>query len=307
MRIGSELPLRELEYFRSPRLQSGYDITVRGRMGSSGLRRRRLVTQTTSPLGVRYQEHLGRWGADVGVDIGSPIEVTVGPLLVRSPHVAYANVVEPLLRFLLVSKGYVLLHAACLDLGGRGVLLSARTDTGKTGTVLRLLRNSDARFLADDMTVLTPDGTALCYPKPLTISDHTLRAVNIDELTRRERRRLRVQSRLHSKQGRAVGAWLGDRNLPIMALNAVTQWLVPPPKYAVDRLVDCQITTRVPVEELFVIEHGPTAVADIPPAELIDRLVANTDDAYGFPPFGYLAPALVIVVSAGEGTLEVVA
>ena len=53
----------------------------------------------------------------------------------------------------------MLLHSACLELDGRGILLSARTDTGKTGTVLRLLRDT-ARFLSDDMTIVDADGNA---------------------------------------------------------------------------------------------------------------------------------------------------
>lgn len=295
VRIGSDVPLREMEYFRAPRLQSGYDLEVRrGHVGPGGLRRRAVVTQTTSPLGVRYEEHLGRFGADLEVHMGNPIEVTIGPLLVKSPHVLYTNVVEPLLRFHLASRGFALLHAACVDVFGRGVLISARTDTGKTGTVLRLLRGTGALFLSDDMTVVAPDGTALCYPKPLTISRHTLHAVDADHLTRSQWWRLGLQSRLHSKQGRAVGTRLGEMNVPIMALNAVTQRLVPPPKYAVDRLVPCLIGGSVRVEEVFLIERGAAALADVPAGDLVDRLVENTDDAYGFPPFGYLAPALVI-------------
>ena len=40
-----------------------------------------------------------------------------------------------------------------------------------------------------------------------------------------------MQSRLHSKGGRRIGSRLAELNLPIMALNATTQALVPPPKY----------------------------------------------------------------------------
>ena len=36
-------------------------------------------------------------------------------LLVWSHHVLYTNMVEPLLRFMLVSRGYVLLHCAAVD------------------------------------------------------------------------------------------------------------------------------------------------------------------------------------------------
>ena len=85
---------------------------------------------------------------------GRRIHVVAGPMLTRSPHVLYTNVVEALLRFVLVSRGYMLLHSACLDIDGRGVMLSALTDTGKTGTVLRLLREGGGRFLSDDMTIL---------------------------------------------------------------------------------------------------------------------------------------------------------
>jgi dolichol-phosphate mannosyltransferase len=174
------------------------------------------------------------------------------------------------------------------------LLMSALTDTGKTGTVLRLLRENKSRFLSDDMTILDPDGVALSYAKPLTISQHTLRAVQAGDLSAKEWRRLRVQSRLHSKQGRGVGTRMGEMNLPIMTANALTQYLVPPPKYVVDRLVPCEHGTSVQIEELFVIERNDFRLDDIDPAGLLDELIANTDDAYGFPPFRYFAPALVI-------------
>jgi hypothetical protein len=252
------------------------------------------VTQYASPAAVSYEDHLGRHGSDFSVELGSTIQVTVGPMLVRSPHVLYTNIIEALLRFVMVSRGYMLLHSATLELEGRGVMLSALTDTGKTGTILRLLRENDSRFLSDDMTVIGPDGEAFTYPKPLTISQHTLRAINAGDLTKKEWRRLRVQSRLHSKEGRGIGAKLGEMNVPIMTFNAFTQFVVPPPKYTVDRLVPCTPGQQVRVEELFIIERSENAVSELDPATLIDELIANTDDAYGFPPFRYFAPALVI-------------
>ncbi len=207
---------------------------------------------------------------------------------------AYTNVIEALLRFVIASQGHMLLHSACVELDGHGVLLSARTDTGKTGTVLRLLREKGARFLSDDMTILSPDGTAQCYPKPLTISSHTLRAVDPGDLSRAEWARLAVQSRIHSKAGRGVGLAMGNVNLPIMTANALTQILVPPPKYGADRLVACELLESVQVSDVFVIERGAPTLEEIPTAQALEELVENTDDAYGFPPFRYLAPVLVI-------------
>jgi len=218
----------------------------------------------------------------------------VGPLLQHSPHVLYTNVVEALLRFLFVSKDRMLLHSACLRLGDRGVLVSARTDTGKTGTVLRLVRDAGALFLSDDMTIIEPDGLALCFPKPLTISSHTLRSLDVSELSRRENAWLQVQSRLHSKGGRSIGAVLGRMNLPIMSVNAITQMVIPPPKYSVDRLVLADLTRCVPVDDVFIIERGHTEVSGISPDALVDELIDNTNDAYGFPPFASFAPSIVV-------------
>ncbi|MGN6780383.1 MAG: GtrA family protein [Marmoricola sp.] len=293
--IASVVPLGELESFRTEPCAAPCDIEIRrGDFGNHRARARARVTQYAAAPAVAYEEHLGRLGCDFLVEMGDTIRVTVGPLLVASPHVLYTNVIEALLRFALVARGRVLLHSACLEIDGRGLLLSARTDTGKTGTVLRLLREGRAHFLSDDMTIVSPDGTALAFPKPLTISQHTLRAVDAGELTRAEWRWLTVQSRLHSREGRGVGAWLGEHNLPIMSLNAVTQYLVPPPKYGVHRLVACEDAVAVPLAELFVIERGAHLMEPIAPDVLIDQLIENTDDAYGFPPFRYFAPALEI-------------
>ncbi|MFF0558871.1 glycosyltransferase [Streptomyces sp. NPDC004266] len=299
--IGSQIHLPELEFFRAQWVPpDSCDITVRvGDVGRRFPRHRAVMTEIPGrggpqPTTVQYEEQLGRLGANFRVDIGDPIDVLVSPLLARSPHVVYTNVLEALLRFVLVARGRMLLHSATVELGGTGVMLSALTDTGKTSTVLRLLSEHDGRFLSDDMTVVDATGNALCFPKPLTISAHTLHAVRSDDLTPHEWRRLQRQSRLHSKEGRSFAFTLARHNLPIMGINAVTQILVPPPKYAVDRLVSCRLSSAVKVTELFVIERGTPRLSDLGHDETVDRLLANTEDAYGFPPFRYFAPAITV-------------
>ncbi|MBC3840376.1 hypothetical protein GXW82_09555 [Streptacidiphilus sp. 4-A2] len=79
------------------------------------------------------------------------------------------------------------------------------------------------------MTVIDAQGNAYCFPKPLTISAHTLRAVQADDLTPREWRRLQLQSRLHSKSGRSFAVALSRFNLPIIGINAIVQRLVRRP------------------------------------------------------------------------------
>jgi dolichol-phosphate mannosyltransferase len=294
--IGSQIMLPELEFFRAQWVPDAeVDIAVRvGDVGHRRPRRRATMIEYADPVTLRYEEHLGRLGANFRVELGSPINIHVGPLLARSPHVVYTNIVEALLRFVLVSRGKMLLHSACVELNGVGVMLSALTDTGKTATVLRLLRDHGGLFLSDDMTVVDADGAAVCFPKPLTISAHTLRAVQSEDLTPAEWRRLQFQSRLHSKGGRSLALTLSRFNVPIMGINAITQTLVPPPKYTVDRLVPCRLGSSTDVRELFIIERGAPRIAELGHAETLERMIENTDDAYGFPPFKYFAPAVTI-------------
>jgi hypothetical protein len=82
-----------------------------------------------------------------------------------------------------------------------------------------------------------------------------------------------------------------------MAINSLTQMIVPPPKYNVDRLVPCRTKASTRVENLFLIERGPEQISNVSAEEVVEELMINTADAYGFPPFQYLAPAIVL----GEG------
>ena len=290
--IESEVVLRELTAFATPALERPADISIRVGTVGNGLRRRPLVTH--GPTFVSYEEHLGRTAANFRLDFGDRIDVTVAPLLGRSPHVVYTNVVEALLRFVLVSRDHILLHSATIQLDDRGVMLTARTDTGKTGTILRLLRDHEGAFVSDDMTIVAPGGLALSYPKPLTISSHTLAAVDLRVLSAAEQLKLAVQSRVHSRNGRFIGSLLGRLNVPIMALNAVAQSIIPPPKYMVERLLPCRFAQSTTVSDLFVLERGPSALEQLDHEHAVEIMIANTDDAYGFPPFRYFAPAITV-------------
>src|SRR2546428_11542457 len=105
-----------------------------------------------------------------------PVVVTAGPLLALSPRVLYTNVIEPLLRFILASKGKMLLHAACISIGGRAIILSAKTDPGKSSSILKMLRADGGVFYSDDIVIIDEEGMASRYPEPLTIRANLLRA-----------------------------------------------------------------------------------------------------------------------------------
>ena len=236
---------------------------------------------------VRYTE--GFAGLGFGVDItqvGERIEVIASPLLQRSPHVLYTNVVEPILRWMLASKGYALVHAACFADGDHAVMLTARTDTGKTTTTLKLLDHHPYSFLSDDLTIVCPDGRVLAYPKPLTISRHTVAAVRTPLLSRRERIKLIPQSRLHSRTGRRFAFVLAKMRIPAATLNAVVQRLIPPPKYDINRLVPtARVAPEAKIGRLVIIQRDDDFERELDPDEALEILFENCEDAFGFPPY----------------------
>jgi dolichol-phosphate mannosyltransferase len=272
----SDVRLPELERFRIGELIGPPSIRVR--LGGS-------LSNGSVPA-IRYREGPGGLGFGLTIVRGDRVEAAVSPLLGWSPHVLYTNVVEPILRWTFAERGYALVHAACLAAGDSAFLVTARTDTGKTTTSLRLLDSNDYAFLSDDLTLVTPEGHVLTYPKPLTISRHTLKAVKTPLLSRRERLALVFQSRLHSRSGRRLALILARTHLPAATINALIQMLVPPPKYHVERLVpDVEVAPEARLAGIAVIQRGGDGELQIEEAEALETLMSNCEDAYGFPPY----------------------
>jgi putative flippase GtrA len=246
------------------------------------------------PNYLRYREIFGHIGFEVGIWMGEQVNVVASPLLRLSPHVLYTNVVEPILRWTFVKKGYALVHGATLAFGTEAFIITARTDTGKTTTLLKILshqrRNSDrAAFLSDDMTIVSPRGVALTYPKPLTISAHTLSAINADTLTFREKLYLPFQSRIHSRTGRKVATFINKTLLPAATINMMLQIVVPPPKYHVSKLLpEVKLSKMAGFTGMFIIDRSGEGTVSVKNDEALEILLSNCEDAYGFPPYNDL-------------------
>jgi putative flippase GtrA len=86
--VASEVRLPELERFRVGGLAEEPDIRVRlGRVSANGNGR--------VGTAIRYCEGPGGLGFGLTIEMGETIEATASPLVGRSPHVLYTNVVEP--------------------------------------------------------------------------------------------------------------------------------------------------------------------------------------------------------------------
>ncbi|MEO7664992.1 MAG: GtrA family protein [Candidatus Limnocylindrales bacterium] len=290
--IHSDVVLRELTFFRTD-VWHKPDIRITVGMVSPRPTARIRFEQRGSEL--IYREHVGPVAANFSVRMDDPIHIKVNPILALSPHVVYTNIVEAFLRFLFVSRGYVLLHSAALADARGATLMSAQTDTGKTSTVITLVRRHGYRFLSDDMTIIdAAAGEAISYPKPMTLSFHTMGVAKDGRLSMGDRAALSVQSRLHSKSGRQVGRALGERNIPIMTINSAVQALVPPPKHRIEALFECQVGGRAPIRNVVLMERGPDRLESLDIDVAVRRLIENTDDAYGFPPFATFSPRIRI-------------
>ena len=254
-----------------------------------------------SSKSIDYDEVLGAFGFSIVINQSETrTDVIASPLIGLSPHVLYTNVVEALLRWMFVRKGYALMHGATLAKDGKAVFITAQTDTGKTTTILHTLRENlgEMQFLSDDMTIVSKDGRVLNYPKPLTISLHTLRAVKAAPLTVLERMFLQVQSRLHSRGGRKAAMWLSSSSMPAATLNAIVQKIIPPPKYMVHRLIPkVTYVNEAKLSHILLIERGSDFEGMLNEDEKAKILVANAEDAYGFPPY----PSLAHLVSQWNG------
>jgi dolichol-phosphate mannosyltransferase len=292
IKVRSAKKLPELGYFAVTEPFDNPDINV---MISSN------PADFKSAKSINYDEVLGAFGFSIVINQSETrTDVIASPLIGLSPHVLYTNVVEALLRWMFVRKGYALMHGACLAKDGKAVFVTAQTDTGKTTTILHTLRENlgQMQFLSDDMTIVARDGRVLNYPKPLTISLHTLRAVKAAPLTVLERMFLQVQSRLHSRGGRKAAMWLSNSSMPAATLNAIVQKVIPPPKYMVHRLIPKVIyVNEAKLSHILLIERGSDFEGKLSEDEKAKILVANAEDAYGFPPY----PSLAHLVSQWNG------
>jgi putative flippase GtrA len=246
------------------------------------------------PPRMRYTEGPGSLGFGVDISMAGRIEIVASPLMRRSPHVLYTNVVEPILRWTVAERGYALVHGACVSDGDRAFLVTAGTDTGKTTTILKMLHEHPYSFMSDDLTLIAPDGRVLSYPKPLTISGHAVRSVRTSLLSRRERAALVLQSRLHSRSARRFAMLLAKTKMPAATINTIAQMLVPPPKYHVERLIpDAKVTPEAYLNGLVVIQRGGHGSEPLGNAEALEMLMRNCEDAFGFPPYSAIAGLLL--------------
>ena len=82
------------------------------------------------------------------------------------------RVALPVVDVLLARRGVALLHAGSAAVAGVGICVAAAGGTGKTSAAARLARLPEARFMGDDLALLTRDARLLAFPKRIWVKSH---------------------------------------------------------------------------------------------------------------------------------------
>lgn len=181
LRVASNEPLTRLTRFKVSALRDPPEITIRfggftpdlrgyRRIGRCWVEDRSLFCEDWYKI-CRFKLWMR------GIDSGhTAIFFDGDPLFSR--EVFYVLIFEPYLTKKLSRFGALLLHAASLEVGGRGYLVSGLTGTGKTTLLLKLLNLVGAKYLSDDQSIIK-GGDVLCYPMPIGFRGHLLRSSGV--------------------------------------------------------------------------------------------------------------------------------
>ena len=274
--VASQVPLDDLAHFETAAPPPRIDLQLRvDRHG----------TPSRVPGAICYDEHLGRFGFGLTIIPGDFTEIVVSPLLETSPAFLYTNVVEPVLRWLLLTRGYALPRAGGLVApgpgDGRAVLISGPADMGYG--LGRLCAGGRLAFLGDDRVLLGRDRRARSFPKPVTAR----REMRPPHGAARAAVALRLQRLLYSPPVRRLGLWLSERRLPAATVNTYLQRLIPQPKHPLDELVPGVVYAEAAAPVALLLDGGERSLE-----AAVERLLDEGDTAFGFQPYPLLVGEL---------------
>lgn len=85
------------------------------------------------------------------------------------------DIIEPFFMLHALPRGYTFLHASAVEKDGKSFIFTALPGTGKTNFLIGLLGDGYS-FLADELVILSKDGTAYPYPRPLSVYPYNIQA-----------------------------------------------------------------------------------------------------------------------------------
>ena len=284
IKIESAVHIPDLSYFRTVQQPEQIDIHL-------------MIDRHGTPIehvdSISYKEGLGRFGFSLSIMPGETTEAIVSPLLEKSPFVLYKNVVEPLLRWVLVRKGFAMVYGGTLAIGDRAVLMIAGPEIRKAATLLHTLTETGCDYMGDDVAILGKNGRILSFPRLLAIRKHAVQAVDKASLNRVERLMLGFKRLIYDEKVRTFGLWLHKIGFPIATLNSYLQRFAPPAKIMMHRLIPHVVyRDEAQLSQVVYLQEGEPDERPLTDEALLNILIANGKKGFGYPPYTYMVEQL---------------
>jgi dolichol-phosphate mannosyltransferase len=275
--IASQVRLKDLAYFQSHHPPSAMDIQIRVD---------RLGTPSRIPGAICYDEHLGRFGFGLTILPGDFTEIVVSPLLENSPDFLFTNLVEPVIRWMLVTRGYSLARTAAVGISDSGKSVErALLIVGQPNMAYGLIRLCELfglSFMGDDRVIIGRDRLVRSFPKQVTISYDMLPQ---SEKSLRRSFRLRLQRWLYSQPVRQLGLFFSHYRLPAATVNTYLQRMIPQPKFNLNEGTDLiRFADRAQPSALLYQDYFNGGSEPPQPNKAIHLLTSDNNDA-GFQPY----------------------
>jgi dolichol-phosphate mannosyltransferase len=275
--IASQIPLNDLAYFRMTKPPATVDMQIRvDRHG----------TPSRVPGAICYDEHLGRFGFGLTILPGDFTEVVVSPLMETSPDFLYTNIVEPVIHWMLVTRGYALARTAALRISGssetieRAVLIAGQPNMSYG--LKRLCELYGLSFMGDDRIIMGRDRLVRSFPKQVTIT-HEMSPESENPL--RQSLILGLQRWLYSQPVRRLGLFFSQHQLPAATVNTYLQRIIPQPKFQLHTMADSVQFADLALPSTFLyLEKNSGDVESFQQDKAID-ILSSADVSSGFQPY----------------------
>ncbi|HMT20761.1 MAG TPA: hypothetical protein PKE20_05865, partial [Promineifilum sp.] len=204
----------------------------------------------------------------------------------------------PVLRWLMVMRGYSLARVAAVRLPTAGESPNKQTRPGlliagpmDMGYGLgRLCRDENFEFMGDERIIIGQDRLIHSFPKPVSAVPEMFPART---QAARSSITLRLQRLLYARPVRRLGLYLTERQLPAATLNTYLQRLVPQPKFPLDRLVPGIGYGNEATPVLFISqEKGEEGLAPMSLDAVVGCLLEPGERSSGFQPYPLLIDTL---------------
>ncbi|HDI01929.1 MAG TPA: hypothetical protein ENF78_05830 [Candidatus Bathyarchaeota archaeon] len=251
LRARSNVPILN-DFFRVVEIQGRPDLTVFiGDFKPRGLVGRDMLRLVYRAKGVLRSEILIR-----GLASGRAVVLISNPAfrLLGKVSRRVGKLIKAIYYLLMLKKGHVPMHSACVEKDGRGILLTAPPETGKTLTAIRLVLEHGFRLLGDDMVILGPNLRVLADPGAMTLHPIHIKACGI---------RLGTRKKVEMAIRHAL------RRIPYVVM-AVKEF-----KMKVDDVIGRdKIAKEARASQVFFLEEGRQQVRTLGPDEAYERLMA---------------------------------